>query len=220
MDALPYHRIAMRSSVVLLCLALASQAIEVSFISPSNGVDWTTSGPNNVSWTYGQGAPTFVDIQLLHNGEAAFEPIEGLLTAQGLLGIAVDITTGTMMVTPSCISGNPSLPTGSGYSLRMYSETPNGTETTLGTSNGTFNIIAASATECLGLGNGTLTSSVNTGPTTTPASASNLSSSSPKSHVAAIAGGVVGGLIACLLVVVATVMYNRNRRNLRKRMTQ
>ena len=45
-------------------------------------------------------------------------------------------------------------------------------------------------------------------------------SSSPKSHVAAIAGGVVGGLLACLLVVAATVMYNRHRRDLRKRMTQ
>jgi len=210
----------MRSCVVLFWLALASQAIEVNFIYPSNGVDWTTLGPNNVSWTYGQGAPTLVNIQLLHYDEAAFDPIEGLLTAQGLLGTAVDITTGMMMLPSSCILGKAPLPMGSGYSLRMYSETPNGTETTLGTSNGTFNIVAAPAMECLGLGNGTLTSSANVRPTATPASASNLSSSSPKSHVAAIAGGVVGGLLACLLVVAATIMYNRHRRDLRKRMTQ
>ena len=34
------------------------------------------------------------------------------------------------------IPGSPSLPTGSGYSLRMFSEQANGTRATLGTSNG------------------------------------------------------------------------------------
>jgi len=198
---------------------LASQVIAVNFLSPSNGVDWLNSGPNNISWNHEAGAPEFVNIQLLHYGSSTFEPIEGLLTSDGLIATAIHVTIGTMMLMPSCINGNPSLPTGSGYSLRMFSETPNDTQTTLGTSNGTFNIVAAMPTECIGLGNGTLTSSVSVGPTS-PASVSTLSPSSPKSHVAAIAGGVVGGILACLLVVAATVMYKRHCRALRKRMTQ
>jgi len=208
----------------ILCLALVSQVVSVKFVLPSNGANWTTSGPNDIEWTYGAGTPTFVNIQLLHNNNDSFQPIPDLLNAEGVFATGVDIVSSTIVFTPSCLSGNPSLPTGSGYSLRMFSETTNGTRTTLAMSNGTFNIIAADATECLGFGNGSTTSSsasTSTGTATGVATASaNLSSSSSKSHAGAIAGGVIGGLVACLLVVAGTMMYNRNRRNARKRMTQ
>ncbi|KIM86632.1 hypothetical protein PILCRDRAFT_310171 [Piloderma croceum F 1598] len=204
---------------VILYLSLIGQVFGVRFVLPTVGSNWTDRGPNSIEWTYEAGSPELVNIQLLHNNNESFQPIHGLLDADGVFAVGIDIAGSLNIFTPSCIPGNPALPTGSNYSLRMFSETPNGTRTNLATTEGTFNIVAAEATECLGLGNGTFPSSVASVPTSIATTSANLSSSS-KRHAGAIAGGVVGGLIACLLVVAGTVMYNRYRRDIRKRMTQ
>jgi len=202
----------------LCCLSIVSQVIAVDFVFPNNDAKWTTSGPNNISWTYLAFAPQFSSFQLLHNGDATFQPIPGLLPSNGIFLIGVDLQKETLAFTPSCMPGNPSLPPGSGYSLRMFTETANGTQTTLGTSNGTFNIVAGPPTiMCLDQGNGTSSSSGISGPTRT-AAASNLSSSSPKNRAGAIAAGVGGALI--MLIGAGVVVFNKHRRELRKRLTQ
>jgi len=188
----------------------------MNFVLPSSGVNWTTSGPNSIIWTYKEGDPTFVNLQLLHNGNGNFEPIANLLTADGILVTGIDITSQMMFLSPSCMPGRPSLPTGSGYSLRMFYEQTNGSRTTMGITNGTFNIITGEATECLTYANGTFTTSAISVPTSNATVSAN-SSSSPRNRAGAIAGGIIGGLIACLLIAAFTV---RHRRNMRKRMTQ
>jgi len=102
----------------------------------------------------------------------------------------------------------------------MFSEDTNGTRKTLGVTNGTFNISAENATGCSGGSTFEFTSPANsTSSAPSGTATTSVHSASSKSHAGAIAGGVVGGLIACLLVVVAAMMYNRHRRNVRKRMT-
>jgi len=208
----------MGSLGILLCLAFVNQVIAaVNFVFPFNSVSWTTTGPNNISWTYDAGTPPFVNFQLLHNDVGSFQPIQGLLQADGTFATGVDVTNKVMFIIPACMPGSPSLPIGYGYSLRVYSEIANLTQTTLGTSNGTFSIVAGTAV-CPTPGNGTSPSSVSTGLTST-ATISNSLSSPSKSRAGAIAGGIIGGIFACVLAVTAAWVYNRHRRSLRRRTT-
>jgi len=208
--------------VALLCLALVGQVVSMSFILPIRETTWTTSGPNLILWTYEADDPKFVNIQLLHNNNESFQPIPNLITAEGIFAPGINITNDMMIFTPSCASGSSSLPTGSGFTLRMFSEMTNGTRTSLGVT-GDFNISADNVTACAGGGVLTIpytSNSTSSRPSSTATASANLSSSSSKGRPGAIAGGVLGGLVVCLLAVVGTIMYNRHRRGARKRLTQ
>jgi len=208
--------------VLLLCLALVGQVVAMNFVLPNSGATWTISGPNLIFWTYEAGDPKFVNIQLLHNNNESFQPIPNLITAEGIFAPGINITNDMMIFTPSCASGSPSLPAGSGFTLRMFSETTNGTRTSLGVT-GNFNISADNVTACEGGGALTFPYAINSTssrPSSTATASANLSSFSSKGRPGAIAGGVLGGFVFCLLAVVGTVMYNRHRRGAKKRLTQ
>jgi len=198
-----------------LCLVLAHQASGVSITNPTNNTIWTTSGPNTISWIFQAGDPSFMNIRLLHNNVSNFQPIVGLLSADGMIATGIDITTRYQVFTPSCLPGNPSLPTGTGYSLQILSASTTGSYTVLNSTHGTFSIVAADANMCT-----SFVSAVSAMPSST-STETNLSwSSSPKYHIGVIAGGVIGGLLFCLLIVAVCLLYKRYSRDARQKKTR
>jgi hypothetical protein len=103
----------------ILCLVLAHQASGVSITNPTNNIIWTTSGelshmhlsimaikqhfagPNTISWIFQAGDPSFINIRLLHDNVSNFQPIVGLLSADGMIATGIDITTRYQVFTPS-----------------------------------------------------------------------------------------------------------------------
>jgi hypothetical protein len=191
---------------------LVYQASAVTIIEPNNSTQWTNTGPNFISWTYGTNDPKNLTFQLLHNNNSTFTPIPNLLTADGIIVTGVDLTSSAISFTPSCDAGSPSLPSGTGYTLKALYHAPNGTYTFLNVSQGTFRILTA-----------TVESACDPHPvisSPTPISSIKVSSSSTSHHIGAIIGGVIGGIVLCVIAATSAFLFNRYNRKVRSKRTQ
>jgi len=206
---------------VFLCLAVVGQAIGVKITHPTTGSNWTTTGPNIISWKVEHGDPLFVNIQLVHKNKSSLRPIPGFLPADGIIATGVNARLVEMLFTPSCFPDNPSLPAGSGYSLRFLSGSTNETKSILN-STGNFHIVAANATACVGLNTSTTgsTPSRTSIPSNISTQSDNISSLTSSSHASIVAGGIIGGLALCDLLVCGAIVYNRRQRKARKKRKQ
>ncbi|KIM75833.1 hypothetical protein PILCRDRAFT_662133 [Piloderma croceum F 1598] len=212
----------MYSRLFFLFLFLARKVICVQITHPVAGSNWTTSGPNIISWKADNGDPPFVDIQLVQNNQSSFRPIPGLLPADGIIATDIEVKKGCVDFLPFCFPTNSSFPAGSGYSLRLLSNEGNKTYSVLNSTQ-PFHIVDANATSCIGIQPSTnlpSTASSTAVPLNISTLQNTLSSSTSNSHTAAIAGGFIGGLAIFDLLVCGAIIYNRRLRNARRRKTQ
>ncbi|KZP13254.1 hypothetical protein FIBSPDRAFT_869386 [Athelia psychrophila] len=214
-------------SSLLFALALIAQVIAVKITTPNATTNWTSPGPNIISWIPGSGDPATFNIQLAQNNISAFSP-NLALPADGIFGTAIPISALINVFVPSCVAGSPLLPTGSGFTLKFLKESEDGSMTLLTTSQ-SFNITEASVTECAPLAGtgvpmmpgGSVSSAAATSTSTASIGASgDLSTSSTSSHLGTIIGSTIGALIFVLLVSGAALWVYKGRRDRRRQTAQ
>ncbi|KZP13256.1 hypothetical protein FIBSPDRAFT_136088 [Athelia psychrophila] len=214
-------------SPLLFILALITQVIAVKIITPNATINWTSPGPNVITWTTTSGDPEIFNIQLAQNNVSSFTPSLAL-PADGIFGEGISISALINIFVPSCVAGNPLLPTGSGFTLNFLAESTDGSMTLLTTSQA-FSITEADVAQCAPLAGtgvpimpgGSMSSTAATSTSTASVGSSgDLSTSSTSSHLGTIIGSTLGALIFLLLASGAALWVYKARRERRRQTTQ
>ncbi|KAF7973116.1 hypothetical protein HWV62_16236 [Athelia sp. TMB] len=202
---------------ISLFLALITGVTSVKILSPVASTNWTSPGPNTISWAQETGDPTTFNIRLAHNNISVFTPTAAL-PADGLFATGISIDAGELDYIPSCVAGNPRLPTGSGFTLKFLSESEDGSTAVMAVSD-EFNITEATATLCSPV-TSTAASSAASSTSTAAASSGDLSTSSTGSHLGAILGATLGTLLVLLVASGAALWVYKTRRERRQKTMQ